>query len=278
MSRRAKEQLRVIGMTVVAWLFVIVVLFPLVWMVASSFKGPSEITAQPPHLLPRAIDLINYQKLFAADFWTWLRNSVIVSTGTVLIVISIGTLGAYSLTRFTYPGRRIIAMAVLFTYLFPPVLMLVPLFLIITELGINDTYLALMLADTTFALPFTVWLLRSYFLSVPVQVEEAAMIDGASRLRGFVEVVLPQVGPGIISTAIFAFILSWDDYLFALVFTSTSDMKTLPVGIARYAQELNADWGVLMAGSVAVTLPVLVVFGFLQKRLLPNLNAGAVKV
>jgi ABC-type glycerol-3-phosphate transport system permease component len=247
-------------------------------MVATSLKAQTEVITTHPSLLPSAIDLGNFQRLFAGDFWAWFRNSVIVAFGTVCVVISIASLGAYGLTRFKFPGRNGIAVMVLFTYLFPSVLMLVPLFLIISQLHLNDTYLALILADTTFALPFALWLLRSYFMAVPIQVEEAAMVDGASRLAAFLEIVLPQVAPGIVSTAIFTFILSWDDYLFANVFTSSSNMKTLPVGIARYAQELNADWGVLMAGSAAITIPVLILFGVLQRGLLPNLSAGAVKV
>jgi ABC-type glycerol-3-phosphate transport system permease component len=278
MSKGAKEQIKVIALTLVAWALVLVVVFPLIWMVLSSFKGPTEIISADPDLFPERFDFRNYQVLFAGDFWLWFRNSAIVALGTVAVVITIGTLGAYSLTRFSYPGRGLIAVLVLFTYLFPSVLMLVPLFLIISEFGLNNTYFALILADTTFALPFAIWLLRSYFMAVPVQVEEAALVDGASRPMAFIEVVLPQVAPGIISTAIFTFILSWDDYLFANVFTSSNDMKTLPVGIARYAQELNADWGVLMAGSAAVTIPVLLFFGLLQRGLLPNLSAGAVKV
>lgn len=272
-----RAQVRVLVLTLVAWALVLIVVFPLVWMVCTSLKGETEVIAAHPSLLPSVVDFGNFERLFAGDFWIWFRNSVLVALGTVAVVISIATLGAYSLTRFQYPGRQTVAVAVLFTYLFPSVLMLVPLFLIISQLRINDTYLALILADTTFALPFALWLLRSYFLAVPANVEEAAVVDGASRLSAFIEVVLPQVTPGIVSTAIFTFILSWDDYLFANVFTSSSGMKTLPVGIARYAQELNADWGVLMAGSTAITIPVLVLFGVLQRGLLPNVSAGAVK-
>ncbi|MCL4186873.1 MAG: carbohydrate ABC transporter permease [Rhodobacteraceae bacterium] len=277
MSRMRRRLIRTWALTVAAWLFVLAVSFPLIWMLASSFKSPTEITAVPPRLLPDALYLGNYEALFAGDFWRWFMNSIIVASGTVVIVIVLGTLGAYSLTRFSYPGQKATSTAILFTYLFPSVLMLVPLFLIIVELRIMNTYWALILADMTFAMPFSLWLLRSYFLSVPLQVEEAAMVDGASRFACFFQIVLPQVMPGIISTGIFAFILAWDDYLFASVFTTTAEMKTLPVGIARYANELNAEWGILMAASVSVTVPVLVLFAFLQRRLLPDLNAGAVK-
>ena len=277
MTRANRRLLKTWALTIAAWILVLVMSFPLIWMLSSSFKDPVEITSVPPRLLPDGLYLGNYQALFAGDFWRWFLNSIIVAPGTVAIVVVLGTLGAYSLTRFSYPGQKAASVITLFTYLFPSVLMLVPLFLIIVELGIMDTYWALILANMTFALPFSLWLLRSYFLSVPVQVEEAAMVDGASRFACFFQIVLPQVAPGIISTAIFAFILAWDDYLFASVFTTSAQMKTLPVGIARYANELNSEWGVLMAASVSVTIPVLIMFTFLQRRLLPDLNAGAVK-
>jgi ABC-type glycerol-3-phosphate transport system permease component len=277
MSLTGRQAIRYWLVTVVAWIVVLILCVPLMWMIASSLKGPTEIISGAPTFLPKVVDWTNYAELVSSDFPVWFRNSVFVSLATVAVVIVIGTLAAYSLTRFRYPGRRIAAIAVLFTYLFPSVLMLVPLFLIISELKINNTPLALILANTTFALPLTIWLLRSYFLSVPAQVEEAAMVDGASRLRGFAEVVLPQVAPGIISTAIFAFIVSWDDYLFASIFISSPQLRTLPVGIATYASDLSPEWGLLMASSVMTTLPVLIVFALLQRQLLPDVSAGAVK-
>ena len=261
--------------TFVAWSFIAVISLPMAWMLASAFKTPEDILR--PDFLPRQLSLENFQKLFAGEFFTWFGNSLIVAGISVPLVIFLGTLAAYSMTRFTYPGRSGIAVAVLFTYMFPSTLMLVPLFLIVADLGLNGTYWALVLANTTFALPFAVWLLRSYFLGVPPEVEEAAMVDGASRLSAFVQVVLPQVMPGIISTSVFAFIQAWDEYMFASIFASGSEMMTLPVGVARYSDELNADWGVLMAASVCSTLPVVVLFAFMQRKLLPDLNAGAVK-
>lgn len=271
------EVLRKVGLTVLAWSVAFVITVPMLWMVSSSFKAPEEILANPPTLLPKSLYLGNFVDLFQGDFVLWFRNSVIVALGTVAVVIVVGTLGAYSIARFEFAGRKPFSVLVLFTYLFPSVLMLVPLFLIITSLGLNDTYLALILANTTFALPFAMWLLRAHFLAVPIQIEEAALVDGARRLRAFVDVVIPQVTPGIISTAIFAFIMSWNDYLFALVFTSSSDTRTLPVGIAGYTNNFDVQWGVLMAASVSVTVPVLVMFMVLQKRLIPGLNAGGVK-
>jgi ABC-type glycerol-3-phosphate transport system permease component len=270
-------EVRKLTFTVIAWGFLAATAFPLYWMLVSSLKGDAEILAYPPTMWPRELTLLNFQRLLAGDFMIWFVNSVFVALSTTALVIVVGTLAAYSLTRFDYPGREVLAFSVLFTYMFPSVLMLLPLFLIVNNLRLNDTYLALILANTTFALPFAMWLLRSYFASIPIQIEEAAMIDGAPRLGAFIEVVLPQAVPGIISTAIFTFIRAWNDYLFALVFISTASRKTLPIGIASYANELTTQWGPLMAASVAVTVPALIFFMVLQRRLVSGFGSGAVK-
>ena len=277
MKRRHRKILNTFYVTLLAWTFVTVLNIPLFWMVSSSLKSAEEMLSTTPNILPSRIDLENYHTLFAGDFLIWFLNSLLVAFETTAMVIVAATLGAYGLTRFDFRGRRPMAVVVLCTYLFPSILMLVPIFMTIASLRISDTHLALVMANTTFALPFSLWLLRAYFLSVPVQTEEAAMIDGASRLRGFVEIVVPQITPGIISTSIFTFILAWNEYLFASTFISTSTKRTLPVGIARYADELSPDWGVLMAATVSVAIPVLIFFSFLQARLIPQLSTGATK-
>lgn len=277
MVRRHRDLLKTSGITMLAWAFVSIINIPLFWMISSSLKSPQEMLSTTPQILPSSIDLENYRTLFAGDFLTWFFNSLLVAGETTAMVIVAGTLGAYGLTRFDFRGRRPMAVVVLCTYLFPSILMLVPMFMTIASLKLSDTHLALVMANTTFALPFSLWLLRSYFLSVPVQTEEAAMIDGASRLRGFVEIVVPQITPGVISTSIFTFIIAWNEYLFASTLISTSTKRTLPVGIARYADELTPDWGILMAATVSVAIPVLMFFSFLQSRLIPELSAGATK-
>ncbi|WP_439628736.1 carbohydrate ABC transporter permease [Shinella sp.] len=275
MSRGARA--KKIWFTILAWSVILTINFPLIWMISSSLKNDRENNSVPPTILPQTLEFGNYARLFSGDFMIWVRNSLFVASGTVVIVIVLGTLAAYSLTRYQYRGRQAIATIVLFTYLFPPVLMLVPIFLIISKLGMSNTPFALILATTTFALPFSIWLLRSYFMSVSMDTEEAAMIDGASRFRAFIEIVIPQVSPGVISTAIFTFILAWDEYLFASVLISSPDRKTVPIGIASYANELTSEWGVLMAASILTTIPILALFSVLQRRLLPDLSAGATK-
>lgn len=268
---------RKLVVTFFAWAFALVISAPLLWMISSALKARQEVLSRPPKLFPTSLYWGNFRDLFAGDFLIWARNSVLVALGTVIVVIFVATLAAYSIARFDFPGRKVFSVMVLFTYLFPSVLMMVPLFLIVTALGLSDTKVALVLADTTFALPFAIWLLRSYFAAIPPHVEEAALVDGARRLRAFADVVVPQVWPGIISTSIFIFIMTWNDYLFALIFTSSRESRTLPVGIASYTNELNVQWGTLMAASVAITVPVLILFMFLQKRLVPELSAGATK-
>ena len=261
--------------SVMAWAMALVVAFPLIWMLITSLKPNAEINGSPT-VIPHHLTLDQYHQILSGDFKTWFLNSLVVAFGTTTLVTVAGTLGGYGLARFKFPGRDLISGAVLLTYLFPKILMLVPLVVIFRQLQLNGTYVQLIVADTTFALPFTLWLLRSFFQSLPVEIEHAAMVDGASRLRAMVDVVVPQALPGILSIAVFAFVLSWNDYLFALTFTSQPN-TTLPVGLSQFSSDINIEWGPLMAASVAVTVPMLVLFVLVQRRLSGGLGEGGVR-
>jgi len=270
-----RQSLRKLGLTVCVFLLVLFVAFPLIWMIMSSLKGPAEIFSAQPTLLPHKVTFVNYQTLLnRTNFGHWFVNTIIVAIGTIALVIAVATLGAYSLCRFQYPGRRLVSVAILFTYFFPPVLMLVPIFLILLRLHLLNSYLGLILANSTFALPFAVWFLRSFFESMPVQIEEAAMIDGAPRVRVLFDVVLPQALPGIIAVSIFSFIGSWNEYLFASTIMSRDLRKTLSPGIANLANSNDILWGPLMAASVLVTVPILIFFIFLQQRLVGSVRSS----
>jgi len=275
--REVRRIITKLTVTVMAWGLMLVVIFPLLWMVSSSLKGPREIMSTPPSLIPKHVVWDNYEAVFGGDFGLWFRNSVVVAVATTLVVMVVAALGSYSMVRFSYRGRGLISAGLLSAYLLPQVLLVVPLFLVMSKLHLTNSHVGLVVANTTFALPFAVWLLREYFKTIPFEVEEAAMVDGASRVRSLVQVVVPQALPGLISTAIFTFILAWNEYLFALVFLSDPRLKTLPVGIATYANNLDIQWGPLMASSVVVTVPVLVFFMFLQRRLVGGIGDGAVK-
>lgn len=261
------------------WIMVLAVCFPLLWMISTALKPNDETFAIPPTLIPMHPTLDQFRRLLTeTPFLTYFGNSVVVALSTTALVIVIAVAGAYGLVRFRFPGRSVVAHLVLFTYMLPAVVLLLPLYLTISRLGLANSLLGLVVAYTTFALPFALWLMRSFIAGIPIELEQAAMIDGASRLEAFIEVVLPQALPGIISTALFSFILSWNEYLYALVFINVDDRKTLPPGVLTMLnQNQNVEWALLMAASVLMALPVLVCFGFLQKHLTRGFGAGSVK-
>lgn len=261
------------------WTLVLTVAFPLLWMVSTALKSNDETFAVPPTLVPLHPTLDQFRRLLTeTPFLTYFGNSVIVAVCTTALVIVIAVAGAYGLVRFRFPGSALVAHLVLFTYMLPAVVLLLPLYLMISRLGLANSLLGLVVAYTTFALPFALWLLRSFIAGIPIELEQAAMIDGAGRLEAFIEIVLPQALPGIISTALFSFILSWNEYLYALVFINVDDRKTLPPGVLTMLnQNQNVEWALLMAASVLMSLPVIVCFAFLQKHLTSGFGAGSVK-
>jgi multiple sugar transport system permease protein len=262
-----------------AWAVVGVVAFPLVWTIVTSLKPQTELFRIPPSLLPTEITFEHYRKLLLeTQFLHYFANSVIVAVATTVLVIVVALLGAHSLVRFAYPGRERLAQLVLFTYLLPSVVLIIPLYLLLVEAGVANTLFSLTIAYTTFALPFALWLLRSFMAGIPQDLEAAAMVDGASRMGAFFDVILPQALPGIISTALFTFILAWNEYLFALVLVNTDAARTLTTGvITMLVTSFHIEWSMLMAASVMMSVPVIVVFAFLQKHLTRGFGAGGVK-
>ena len=261
------------------WATVFVVVFPLLWMINTSLRPDSEIFMRPPPLLPKSPTLANFQRLlFDTPFPTYFLNSVIVSVATTALVIVVATFGAYSVACFRYPGRQLLSRMVLLTYLLPSVVLVLPLFLLLGRFGMVNSLFGLVIVYATFALPFSLWLLRSFIGDIPRDLEAAAMVDGASRMGAFFDVILPQALPGIISTALFTFILTWNEYLYALVFLSRDSIKTLPPGvITMLTSAYNIEWTLLMAASVMMSIPLVLSFAFLQKYLTRGFGAGAVK-
>jgi multiple sugar transport system permease protein len=262
-----------------AWGIVLIIAFPLLWMLGTSLKPQAELFQRPPRFLPHAPTFENYRQLLVeTPFLIYFRNSVIVATATTLIVIVVATLGAYGLARFRFAGRRLLAQAILFTYLLPSVVLVLPLYLLLARLGLVDTLFGLTVTYITFALPFALWLLRSFMVAIPVDLESAAQMDGASRMGAFFDVILPQMIPGIISTALFTFIAAWNEYLYALILMSHDENKTLPPGVVTMlTSTFNVEWALLMAASVLMSIPVIIAFAFLQSHLTRGFGAGAVK-
>jgi multiple sugar transport system permease protein len=262
-----------------AWTVVLVVVAPLLWMIVTSIKPQAELFAIPPVVWPEQITFEHYCRLLTeTPFLRYLKNSAILAVGTTTLVIVIATMGAHSLVRFQYPGREHLARLILFTYLLPSVVLVIPLYFLMIRLQIANTLLSLVIAYTTFALPYAMWLLRSFMAAIPADLEAAAMIDGASRLRAFIDVILPQALPGIISTALFTAILAWNEYLFALVLVSDDAVRPLTTGVMNMlVTSFNIEWSLLMAASVMMSVPLLLVFIFLQKYLTRGFGAGAIK-
>jgi len=264
---------------VVAWTIVLMVAFPLFWMLVTSVKPQSELFSRPPTFLPETWTLAHYRRLlFDTNFMRYFRNSVLLSTATTVVVVAIATVGAYSLVRFRYRGRESLAFLVLFTYLLPSVVLILPLYLLLVTLGLSNTILSLVIAYTTFALPYALWLLRSFMAGIPEDLEAAALVDGASRLGAFRDVILPQLLPGIISTALFTFILSWNEYLYALVLVNSDSARPLTTGVMNMlVSSFNIEWSLLLAASVMMSVPLIIVFAFLQSYLTRGFGAGGVK-
>jgi ABC-type glycerol-3-phosphate transport system permease component len=262
-------------------LIVFVVAFPLFWMISTSFKSKTEIYVTPPTLLPMMWTLQNYIDLFSiTKFGYYYRNSIIVASSATLLSITVGSLAAYSLSRFRFLGFALYLRLILFSYMLPSVMLMIPLYILAVDVGLQDTLLGLIIANSTSALPFTIWLLRSYFATIPIELEEAAMIDGCGRFRAFYRVVLPLALPGIIATSLFAFTAAWNEFLYALVFINTDERRTLPVGLMSWIGGGDSQmdvWSMLLAAAVLTTAPVLVFYGLVQRHLVVDLSAGGTK-
>ncbi|MEW6046767.1 MAG: carbohydrate ABC transporter permease [Bacillota bacterium] len=256
----------------------LVVAAPFYWIFTSSIKVPPEIIQVPPTLVPRSFTLEHYLKLFRyTEYPRYLANSLYVAGLTMLITLGLSVPAAYSLYRLRFPGREAIRRALLLTYIFPGILLLVPLYRLLTSLGLLDRLFGLVFVNVTFAAPFATWLLQAFFTRVPQELEESAALEGASRMRTLALVILPVVRPGLGAVAIYAFLSSWTEYLFASVLIIDNVRYTLPVGLAGIIGQYQVDWGMLAAGAVVMTAPVVVLFAFVGRAFVEGLMEGAIK-
>ncbi len=250
---------------------------PPLWMLVTSPKPPAGLFPSPPRLIG-PYTLANFARLLnETHFATYLKNSVFIAGITVLVDIVIATFGAYSLTRYRYRGKELLANMTLFTYMFAPIMIIVPIYVLLKELNLTNSHLGMILAYTSISLPFTLWLLRAFFQSFPVDLEQAAFIDGANRFQSLIYVVIPQALPGIIATSVFAFVVVWNDYLFARILLNDPMLQTMPVGLQDIYESTIVDWGLLMSGAVIVTIPAVVFFLIVQRFLIQGWGMGAVK-
>ena len=255
-----------------------IVLLPFWWIVTGAIKAPQEIIARVPTLVPHSVTLRHFDKLLgASDYPRYLGNSLLVGLGSTAITVVLSVLAAYGFYRLRFPGRDLLFRAVLVAYAFPGILILIPLYGMMSQAGLIDTPAALVIVNVTFASPFAIWMMRSFFAAIPAELEEAALIDGASRLAILLRIMVPLAAPGIASVAIFAFIASWTEYLFASVLILSDANRTLPVGFAGIIGQYQIDWGLLLAGATLATVPVVLLFGIVGRWFIAGLTAGAVK-
>lgn len=260
----------------IALLFSIV---PLVWMLSTSFKTNREIT-QDGTLLPHSLTLANYSSLFnGREFGSYLTNSVVVTVVSVAVALLLGTHAAYAIARFRLWGglERYLGFALLVTRILPPIVVIIPVFLLAQRLSLLNTRLALIIVYSAFNVSVVVWMMESFFREIPVDLEEAAMVDGDSRFAAFRRIVLPLAAPGLVATGIFTAIVTYNEFLFALVLTSTPTAETMPVGAATLIGRINIDWGAMSAAGVIGALPILLFSALVQKHLVRGLTMGAVK-
>lgn len=261
-----------------AILIALFILTPLIWTFLSSLKPDSEILRHSSRILPSRFVLNNYINLFKnTAFLSYFFNSVFVGIVTTPLTLIIATPAAYSLTRFRYRGRNLYAGFVLFSYMVPLLLLGIPMFIIMSYLQILNTRISLVLSYVAFSLPFSMWMLRSFFLSIPLSLEEAAMVDGTSRLGALIRIVLPLSKPGLISCGIFTFVLVWNEYTLALLFIRSETLKTLPIGIAAFIGTTAYEWGYILSAIIMMTFPILFAFVIVQKALIRGFLVGATK-
>jgi multiple sugar transport system permease protein len=252
---------------------------PLLWMLATSLKSNREIT-QDGTLLPHSFTFANYASLFSGrSFGSYLTNSVLVTALSVGVALLLGTHAAYAVARFRLWGgaERYVGFALLMTRIVPPIVVIVPVFLLAQRFALLNSRLGLIVVYSAFNVSVVVWMMESFFREIPVDLEEAAMVDGDTRFAAFRRIVLPLAAPGLVATGIFAVIVTYNEFLFALVLTSTPSAETMPVGAATLIGRINIDWGAMSAAGVIGALPILLFSALVQKHLVRGLTMGAVK-
>ena len=262
----------------------ILYLMPIYWMISTSFKLQPEIFKLPPTLIPEQPTLENYVSIIAGTmasaipFLVYLKNSLLVAVFTVSATLLLATPAAYAFSRVPFAGKRRLIYFVLVSQMLPVVLILIPLYRTFMRLRLLSSYPGLVLPYLMLTLPFSIWMLKGYFDSIPRELDEAAKVDGCTKLQAMLRVILPNVTPGLTATAIVTFIMAWDEFIIALTIMDDNFMRTLPVGmIQSFVGEFSVKWGEMMAASVVTTVPVIVIFIFLSKYLIGGLIAGAVK-
>jgi multiple sugar transport system permease protein len=261
-----------------------VILAPFAWLVISSIAAPADLLTRPLNWIPAQPSLSRYAEVFfgtqnasAVTFRVAMLNSMVIAATSVVISLGVGIFGAYAFARLRFRFQRGILLLFLSTYMLPPITIVISLYLILVQLRLLDTKVGLILLYCTFITPFVLWIMSGYFKSIPRDLEDAARIDGCTRMGAFFRVVLPLARPGLLATSLFAFLLAWDEFLYALIFTSSSNSKTITVAITEFTGRHAVDFGMMATGGVLASLPPLIIAFLFQRYIIGGLTAGAVK-
>jgi N,N'-diacetylchitobiose transport system permease protein len=278
-TRRRRVRPGRVLLNVVAAVVFLISVFPVYWMVLTSFRRGVDIQSADPQLIPRHGTLENYRKVFQRDFfWTALRNSLTVTLLTVTLALAIAFLAAVGVSRFRFRGRKTFIVMILLVQMVPAEALIISLFRVLDGWRLINTILGLTATYLVFVLPFTIWMLRGFVANVPRELEEAALVDGATRMRAFRTVIFPLVAPGLVATGVFSFSQAWNEFIFALVIMNKPENQTLPVWLQAFNEGAKGtDWGGVMAGSTLMAIPVIIFFLLVQRRVSSGLLAGAVK-
>jgi N,N'-diacetylchitobiose transport system permease protein len=273
-----RRRMHKLGWNLLGLLVLAVMVFPVYWMVATAFKPGQQILSYTPQWFPTSPTLSNFRDAIDQPFfWHAVKNSLIIVTTVVALSVVLAFLASLALAKFNFYGRKAFIVLILGVQMVPLAALIIPLYILMSRLGQIDKLTGVIAMYLTFVLPFTVWTMRGFLLGIPKELEEAAMVDGATRFGAFVRVLLPLVGPGLVATSIFAFIQAWNEFLIAYVFLHTPEKQTLMVWLASFTTLRGTDWGPLMAGATLSALPVVVFFLLVQRRIAFGLTAGAVR-
>ncbi|MFF8384498.1 carbohydrate ABC transporter permease [Streptomyces kanasensis] len=265
------------GWNLLGLLVFVVLGFPVYWMVNTAFKPAKDAIDPDPHFFPSTFTLENFKRaLEVADFWGPVGRSLVVSLVVVVIGIAVGMLAALAISRFAFRGRKIVIVGILAVQMVPLVAMIIPVFLLLNDLGQYDRITGLIITYLTFILPFTVWTLRGFIVNIPKELEEAAMVDGCTRTGAFVRVVFPLLAPGMVATSVYGFIQAWNEYLYALMLMSQQN-QTATVWLGNFITKNGTEYAPMMAGSTMMAVPIVILFLLVQRKMAAGLTAGAVK-
>lgn len=273
--RELFKRLALYGSTIIV---TVLVLFPVIFAVLTSLKPNREIFVYPPGIFPHEWTFKPYVSVLSQQrYLHYFFNGYLISISSTFICVILGALAGYGFSRFRLPAKRLLMLAILALQMFPGAVLMVPYFNLSRALHIYDTYLALILVDTTFSLSLVIWLLKSYFDSIPVSLEESAMVDGCTRIRALFSIIVPLARAGFIGTGVYAFIRAWNEFMFALILTSGPERAPVTVGLAELFGQYSIEWNGVMALTVVATFPLLIVFIFMQRYIIAGITSGAAK-